>query len=130
GLPHRPPAGSHLGATRGASLAYRGRTLGEGRTMRAGTGALLVGLGLAGFAAPGTADPWERGFQVVGKPTVRVHADDAQVVVRTWDQPRVRARVETTGARIGPGEVTVTAEQRGDEIEIVEREPRFRLSFL
>jgi len=65
---------------------------------------------------------WNKEFQVAGRPTVRIDTDDARVVIRSWKEPRVTARVEmqsrTEGLLFGSRHPRVDLEQVGNEVRI------------
>jgi DUF4097 and DUF4098 domain-containing protein YvlB len=70
------------------------------------------------------AEEWKKQFTISGKPTLRVEANDADLIVRGWDQKEVEARVFTEGYKLGPEDVRVTERQSGDEIELDVHTPR------
>jgi hypothetical protein len=80
-------------------------------------------------ASPAAAAQWDRTFEVKGRPTVVLRADDAGVRVTAWDRPTVGIRVVTRGWSIGSGGIRVSATRSGDRIECEVREPQHWLSF-
>jgi len=87
----------------------------------------LVAVFAAGSAL---ADDWNKTFVVTGQPVLRIETDDASVIVRTWDQPKIAVRVTTTGWKIGPGEVEVGQSQAGNRVEITVRSARRSFPFM
>ena len=77
------------------------------------------------------ADEWNKTYPVSGNPEIRVETDDGSVVVRVWDQPKIAARVTTSGWKIGADEVTVQESQTGNQVRLVVHEPHrhFSLNF-
>src|SRR5205814_1869432 len=67
--------------------------------------------------------PHAKTFPIAGRPELRVETDDGSVTVRPWDEPRIAARVTTSGWKIGPGEVQIRESQTGDRVELVVRLP-------
>ena len=65
---------------------------------------------------------WDKEFVVVGRPTVRIETHDARVVIRSWKESRVTARVEmqarTEGLFIGSRRPVVDFSQEGKEVRI------------
>lgn len=63
---------------------------------------------------------WNREFKVAPQPIVRIETDDARVVVRSWKESRVTARVEmrgkTQGLVIGRLRPLVEITQQGNEV--------------
>ena len=87
----------------------------------------LVAVFAAGSAL---ADDWNKTFVVTGQPQLRIETDDASVIVRTWDQPKIAVRVTTAGWKIGPGEVEVGQSQAGNRVEITVRTARRSFPFM
>jgi hypothetical protein len=83
---------------------------------------LLLGAGAFG-------DEWSKTFAVSGRPEIRVETDDGAVTVRVWDEPKIAARVTTSGWKIGPGEITVKEYQTGDRVELVVGQPHRHFNF-
>jgi len=93
---------------------------------------LPVQIALVAALAAGSAlaDDWNKTFVVTGQPQLRVETDDASVIVRTWDQPKIAVRVTTAGWKIGPGEVEVGQSQAGNRVEITVRTARRSFPFM
>lgn len=68
------------------------------------------------FAAPLFAQEWSKSFDVTGRPTVRITADDARVMVNSCDCKQVQARVFWQGYK--REEVRITPSQSGDRISL------------
>ena len=81
-------------------------------------------------AAPSSSvtDRWERSYEVSGSPELDVVTDDARVEIMPWDRPTIALEVSTTGWRIEPGGIRVTAEQDGGAVRLEVREPRVHWS--
>lgn len=89
-----------------------------------------VAAGALALAPPqASADSWQRGFDVHGKPMVDVHTDDGSIHVTTGATNRVEVSIETRGWEIGRNEVRVTATQDGNRIEVEALTPRRWFSF-
>lgn len=76
-------------------------------------------LALALLFAPflsASAEEWTKTFNVTGKPTVEVHADDGNVRLRPCDCKTVEARVVSQGYRAN--ELKITSSQTGDHVEL------------
>lgn len=83
-----------------------------------------VTAGALAFAPPqASADSWQRGFDVQGKPSVRIHTNDGSIHVEPGTSGRVEVSIETRGWGIGPHDVKVTARQDGDAIVVEARRP-------
>jgi hypothetical protein len=83
----------------------------------------LAVLLLASLAA---AQDWSQSFEVKGSPEVVLKTNDGHITVRTWNQPRVEARLIATGYKSSDYEVR--PRQTGDrvEVEIHKRQDIFR----
>jgi hypothetical protein len=68
------------------------------------------------------ADDWSREYKVGARPELRVNTNDARIEVRRGG-PTIKARVETEGYKIGPGEVHVYERQDGDVVSLDVRTP-------
>jgi DUF4097 and DUF4098 domain-containing protein YvlB len=92
--------------------------------------ACLVAASAVFAAPPARADQWDKTFQISGKASLRLDANDGYIEVNSSDAKEVRVRVITTGWRIGAGEVEITRQtQNGDHVEVELRVPRIRWSF-
>jgi DUF4097 and DUF4098 domain-containing protein YvlB len=76
-----------------------------------------------------SAEEWKRDFTVGAHPQVRVQTNDARVEVRGVPGNVVSAKVITDGWHIGPGELSVTAQQSGDSISIQVKIPSRHIHF-
>src|SRR5690349_24951797 len=90
--------------------------------------ALLSAALLAGAAATGHADQWDRNFTVHGAPVLHVRSNDARIQIVTWDRPEVAVHVETSRWHIGR-QVKVDATQSGDEVTVETHAPSFNFVF-
>jgi hypothetical protein len=90
---------------------------------------LAVLLAILCFSAFAAADEWKKDFKTGTSPQLRVTVDDASVEVRTGAGDAISARVTTQGYKIGPGEVTVTERQNGDEVTLTVKVPHYRINF-
>jgi DUF4097 and DUF4098 domain-containing protein YvlB len=88
---------------------------------------MLVLCAAASHAA--LADQWSKSFSVGAKPELRVETSDGNVTLRVGSNSAIEAHVETSGWKIGPGEVTVTARQNGDFVEVNVRIPQRHFDF-
>ncbi|MEO8724698.1 MAG: DUF4097 family beta strand repeat-containing protein [Acidobacteriaceae bacterium] len=68
------------------------------------------------FAAPLFAQQWSKSFEVTGKPTVRVTADDARVSIKGCDCTQVQARVSWQGYK--NENVRITPSQSGNTVSL------------
>jgi len=75
------------------------------------------------------ADEWTKSFNLGARPELRVETSDGNVTLRVGNGSAIEARVETSGWRIGPGEVTVTSRQNGDFVEIDVKIPQRHFDF-
>jgi DUF4097 and DUF4098 domain-containing protein YvlB len=53
------------------------------------------------LAVPARAEQWSKTYKVLAKPELTVSAGDGQVVIDTWNEPRIEARIEWTGYVLG-----------------------------
>jgi len=83
-------------------------------------------------AASVSAEEWKRDFTVSAHPQLRVQTNDASVEVHGVPGNTLSARVIAEGRHIGPGEVSINAQQNGDsisiQVKIPERHIRLNLS--
>jgi DUF4097 and DUF4098 domain-containing protein YvlB len=79
-----------------------------------------------------SAEEWKREFTVGVHPQLRVQTNDASVEVHGVPGNTISARVIAEGRHIGPGELSVNAQQSGDsvsiQVKIPERHIRFNFS--
>lgn len=75
-------------------------------------------------ALPAFADNWSKQWTVSGSPELRVDAGDGRVSVTVGSGNRIEADIVTNGWRIAPDEVSVTAQQNGNRVEIDVRVPK------
>lgn len=82
-------------------------------------------------AASVFAEEWKREFTVGAHPQLRVQTNDASVEVHGVSGNSISARVVAEGRHIGPGELSVNAQQSGDSISIQVKIPErhIRLNF-
>ncbi len=76
-----------------------------------------------------SAEEWKREFTVGAHPMLRVQTNDARIQVNGGPGSTVSARVIADGWHIGPGEVTVTAQQAGDSIYLHVKTPERHIHF-
>lgn len=81
---------------------------------------------VAGAAAVGTDDRWNKTYTVTGKPDLRIESNDGHIRVDTWDRNEVSARVLVKGwsLGVGGGDVRITERQEGNTISLDVRAPR------
>jgi hypothetical protein len=83
-------------------------------------------------AASVSAEEWKRDFAVGAHPQLRVQTNDASIDVRGGVGNTISVRVVADGRHIGPGELSVNAQQAGDsislQVKIPERHIRFNFS--
>jgi DUF4097 and DUF4098 domain-containing protein YvlB len=92
----------------------------------------LVGLmALLLVCAPASGEEWKRDFKVGTHPQLRVQTNDAGIDVRGGTGNTISVRVVADGRHIGPGELSVTAQQSGDSIFVQVKIPErpIRLNF-
>ena len=89
--------------------------------------ALLLSLIAIGGVAYG--DDWNRAYQVQGRPTVAVEADDGNVRVNGGSGTGVNINVHTEGWRIAPDDIEVNARQEGNRIILTLRKHRSGIGF-
>lgn len=90
----------------------------------------LLGLiGLLLIAASVSAEEWKRDFMVGAHPQLRVQTNDAPVEVRGVPGNTISVRVVTDGWHIGPGELSVNAQQSGDSISLQVKTPERHIRF-
>jgi len=80
-------------------------------------------LGFAAASHPALADQWNKTFNVGATPELRVETSDANVTIRAGSGNTIEARVQTTGWRIGPGDVHVIDHQSGNLVELEVKVP-------
>src|SRR5271168_5965 len=82
-------------------------------------------LGFLCFSASPSAqaDDWSKTYNLTGKPDLRVDTSDANILVSTWDQNTIEARVTTTRYKIGDDGIRIEERQTGDMVEIEVRYP-------
>ncbi len=76
-----------------------------------------------------SAEEWKRDFTVGPHPQLRVQTNDARIEVRGAAGNTISARVVADGWRIGPGELSVTAQQTGDAIFLQVKTPDRHIHF-
>jgi hypothetical protein len=86
---------------------------------------LWIAAALAVSACVVRADEWTKQYTVNGKPEMRVMTSDGDVRLRTGEDNRISARVETSGWKIGPEEVRVVDYQSGNRVELDVRLPHY-----
>ena len=69
-------------------------------------------------AAAVSAEEWKRDFAVGAHPQLRVQTNDASIDVRGGAGNTISVRVVAEGRHIGPGELSVNAQQSGDAISL------------
>ena len=87
----------------------------------------LVLLFLGALSA--SAEEWKRDFTVGAHPQLRVQTNDARIEVHGVSGNTLSARVIAEGWRIGPGEVSVTAQQTGDSVFLQVKTPDRHIHF-
>jgi DUF4097 and DUF4098 domain-containing protein YvlB len=80
-------------------------------------------------AASLSAEEWKRDFTVGAHPQLRVQTNDAGVEVHGVPGNTISARVIAAGYTIGPGDVTVTAQQTGDSVFLQVKTPNRHIHF-
>jgi DUF4097 and DUF4098 domain-containing protein YvlB len=82
-------------------------------------------------ALSASAEEWKRDFTVGAHPQLRVQTNDARIEVHGASGNVISAHVIAEGWRIGPGELSVTAQQSGDSVFVQVKIPdrHFRLNF-
>lgn len=73
------------------------------------------------LAAAAYGDDWNRAYQVQGRPTLVVDADDGNVTVNGQGGNGVHINVHSEGWRIAPDEIEVNAKQDGNRITVTLR---------
>ncbi len=86
-------------------------------------------LAFALVAISARAEEWKRDFTVGARPQLRVQTNDARVEVRGVVGNTISARVVTQGWQIGPGDLTVTAQQSGDSVFLLVKIPEHHIHF-
>ena len=76
-----------------------------------------------------SAEEWKRDFTVAAHPALRVQTNDARIEVRGAPGNIISARVIADGFHIGPGEVSVTAQQSGDSVFLQVKIPDRHIHF-
>lgn len=74
-------------------------------------------------------DEWKKDYKTGAAPQLRLSVDDASVQVHAGAGDTISARVVTQGYKIGPGEVTVTERQSGDDVSITVKVPHYKINF-
>jgi DUF4097 and DUF4098 domain-containing protein YvlB len=77
---------------------------------------LFCVIGLLLVASVASAEEWKRNFTVGAHPQLRVQTNDARIEVHGTAGNTISARVVADGWHIGPGELSVNAQQSGDSI--------------
>jgi hypothetical protein len=84
------------------------------------------------IAISASAEDWKRDFAVGAHPQLRVQTNDARIEIRGGGGNSISAHVVAEGRHIGPGELSVNAQQNGDsiflQVKIPERHLRFNFS--
>jgi hypothetical protein len=80
-------------------------------------------------AAAVSAEEWKRDFTVGAHPQLRVQTNDAGIEVRGGLGNTISVRVVAEGRHIGPGEISVNAQQGGDSISIQVKIPERHIHF-
>jgi len=84
-------------------------------------------------AVAASAEEWKRDFTVGAHPQLRVQTNDAGVEVRGVaggaSGGTIAVRVIAEGRRIGPGELSVTAQQSGDSVSLQVKIPERHIHF-
>ena len=94
--------------------------------LRSIVGALIF---LAAACHAAWADQWSKSFPVGANPELRLETSDGNVTLRVGSGSAIEARVETSGWKIGAGEVSVTSRQNGDRVEVDVRIPSGHFDF-
>jgi DUF4097 and DUF4098 domain-containing protein YvlB len=81
------------------------------------------------FAATLSAEEWKRDFTVGPHPSLRVQTNDARIEVHGRPGNTVSAHVVAEGYHIGPGEVSVTAQQNGNSVFVQVKVPDRHIHF-
>lgn len=76
-----------------------------------------------------SAEEWKREFAVGAHPVLRVQTNGARIEVHGVPGNTISARVVAEGQRIGPGDITASAQQTGDSIFIQVKTPDRHLHF-
>jgi DUF4097 and DUF4098 domain-containing protein YvlB len=79
---------------------------------------LLLAVLTASLTASARAEEWSKTFSITAKPDLRVRTSDGNIIVDTWDQSTIEARVTTEGWKIGDRGVKVYERQIGDTVEL------------
>jgi DUF4097 and DUF4098 domain-containing protein YvlB len=74
-------------------------------------------------------EEWKRDFTVGARPQMRVQTNDARIEVRGVSGNTISARVVANGWQIGPGELSVTAQQSGDSVSLQVKIPERHIHF-
>ncbi len=75
-----------------------------------------------------TADEWNKTYNLIGKPQLRVETSDADIRVETWNQATIEARVVTTGYKIGSGGIQIDEHQSGNAVDLNVKFPHHMFS--
>jgi DUF4097 and DUF4098 domain-containing protein YvlB len=86
-------------------------------------------IGLLLITATASAEEWKRDFTVGAHPQLRVQTNDASIEVRGVSGNTISARVVTDGWHIGPGELSVSAQQSGESIFLQVKAPERYIRF-
>jgi hypothetical protein len=76
-----------------------------------------------------SAEEWKRDFTVGAHPQLRVQTNDAGVEVRGVPGNTISARIVADGRHIGPGELSVNAQQNGDSVTLQVKIPERHIHF-
>src|SRR4029079_905398 len=72
----------------------------------------------------------EKRFPADGKVALRLDTFDGAMEIRAWDRPEVVVQIEKRGAdKEAVSKIVVTAEQKGNQIEVVAKHPGTRTTF-
>jgi hypothetical protein len=93
------------------------------------TRVLVVAAALAAMAAPASAERWSRSFSAGSGAALVLHAEDADVHVTSWNEPRIQIDMETRGYRLGGWGLRPSASQDGNRVRFDLRGPAFELHF-
>ena len=75
-----------------------------------------------------SAEEWKRDFAVGANPKLRVQTNDASIDIRSGIG-NIIIRVVADGRHIGPGELTVNAQQTGDSVSLQVKIPEHHIRF-
>jgi DUF4097 and DUF4098 domain-containing protein YvlB len=90
---------------------------------------LLCLAGLLLVTAAASAEEWKRDFTVGAHPQLRIQTNDATVEVRGTVGNTISARIVSEGWHIGPGGLSVTAQQSGDSVFLLVKIPDRMIHF-